>query len=227
RARLVGSLGQALRHGRGRAAVWLPDAGDRVERFSRALECATCGFAVRDPVPNLFSFNSPLDACETCRGFGRVIDIDLDLVIPDPGKALSDGTIKPWINRTRRMRRLLDFCERKKVPTKKPWGELTDRQKNFVIDGAGEYKGIRGWFRRLERKSYRMHVRVLLARYRAYLMCPECQGSRVKADALNYRIEAKDIAQVSAMSVGAAQRFFQELKPAGALDQVASLILDE
>jgi excinuclease ABC subunit A len=140
---------------------------------------------------------------------------------------LSAGAIKPWINRARRTRRLLDFCERKKIPTKKPWGELTDKQKNLVIEGDGEYKGIRGWFRRLERKSYRMHVRVLLARYRAYLLCPECQGSRLKTDGLHYRIDGKDIAQINAMSVGAAQRFFQELKPAGALDQVASLILDE
>ena len=100
------------------------------------------------------------------------------------------------------MRRLLDFCERKKVPTKKPWGELSDKQKQLVIDGDGDYKGIRGWFRRLERKSYRMHVRVLLARYRAYLPCPDCQGTRLKPDALHYRIDGKDIAQVNALSVG-------------------------
>src|SRR6266576_510005 len=225
--RILDSLEQAFHYGKGRLNLFLPQEEWRCEPFSNHLHCPHCDISYRDPVPNLFSFNSPLGACETCRGFGRVIDIDLDLVIPDPGKSLSDGAIKPWLNRTRRTRRLLDFCERKKVPTKKPWGELTDGQKNLVIDGDGEYKGIRGWFRRLERKSYRMHVRVLLARYRAYLMCPECQGSRVKADALNYRIEAKNIAQVSAMSVGAAQRFFQELKPAGAMDQVASLIREE
>ena len=225
--RIVDSLEQAFHYGKGRLNLFLPQEEWRREPFSNHLHCPHCEISYRDPVPNLFSFNSPLGACETCRGFGRVIDIDLDLVIPDPGKSLSDGAIKPWLNRTRRTRRLLDFCERKKVPTKKPWGELTDKQKALVIEGDGEYKGIRGWFRRLERKSYRMHVRVLLARYRAYLMCPECQGSRLKADALNYRIDGKDIAQVNAMSVGAAQRFFQELKPAGALDQVASLILDE
>ena len=225
--RILDSLEQAFHYGKGRLNLFLPQEEWRCEPFSNHLHCAHCDISYRDPVANLFSFNSPLGACETCRGFGRVIDIDLDLVIPDPGKSLSDGAIKPWLNRTRRTRRLLDFCERKKVPTKKPWGELTDGQKNLVIDGDGEYKGIRGWFRRLERKSYRMHVRVLLARYRAYLMCPECQGSRLKADALNYKIEGKDIAQVSAMSVGDAQQFFQQLKPAGALDQVASLILDE
>jgi excinuclease ABC subunit A len=225
--RITDSLEQAFHYGKGRLNLFLPHEHWRCEPFSNLLHCAHCDIAYRDPVPNLFSFNSPLGACETCRGFGRVIDIDLDLVIPDPGKSLSDGAIKPWVNRTRRTRRLLDFCERKKVPVKKPWGELSDKQKELVIDGDGEYKGIRGWFRRLERRSYRMHVRVLLARYRAYLMCPDCQGTRLKPDALNYRISGKDIAQVNAMSVGAAHVFFDELKPAGALDQVASLILDE
>src|SRR6266850_1451984 len=225
--RIVDSLEQAFHYGKGRLNLFLPQEEWRREPFSNHLHCPHCEISYRDPVPNLFSFNSPLGACETCRGFGRVIDIDLDLVIPDPGKSLSEGAIKPWINRTRRTRRLLDFCERKKVPTKKPWGELTDKQKALVIEGDGEYKGIRGWFRRLERKSYRMHVRVLLSRYRAYLLCPDCQGSRLKPDALHYRIEGKDIAQVNTMNVSEAQQFFQELKPAGALDQVASLILEE
>jgi len=156
-----------------------------------------------------------------------VIDIDLDLVIPDPSKPLSEGAIKPWVTKARRTRRLMEFCERKRIPTKKPFGELTGKQKQLIIDGDGDFKGIRGWFRRLERRSYRMHVRVMLARYRAYLLCPECQGSRLKPDALHYRIEGKDIAQINAMSVGAAHRFFSELKPTGAMDQVAGLILEE
>src|SRR6266542_4434817 len=225
--RISDSLEQAFHYGKGRLNLFLPHNDWRCEPFSNRLHCPHCNISYRDPVPNLFSFNSPLGACETCRGFGRVIDIDLDLVIPDPGKSLMDGAIKPWINRTRRTRRLLDFCERKKIPTKKCWRELTDKQRQLVTDGDGEYKGIRGWFRRLERRSYRMHVRVLLARYRAYLICPECQGSRLKADALNYRIDGQDIARVNAMSVGEAHGFFDKLKPAGALDQVASLILNE
>src|SRR4030095_379266 len=225
--RISDSLEQAFHYGKGRLNLFLPQDDWRCEPFSNRLHCPHCNISYRDPVPNLFSFNSPLGACETCRGFGRVIDIDLDLVIPDPGKSLMDGAIKPWCTGTRRTRRLLDFCERKKIPTKKSWRELTDKQRQLVIDGDGEYKGIRGWFRRLERRSYRMHVRVLLARYRAYLICPECQGSRLKADALNYRIDGQDIARVNAMSVGEAHGFFDKLKPAGALDQVASLILNE
>jgi len=225
--RIAGSLEQAFHYGKGRLNLFLPDQDWRCEPFSNQLHCPHCDIAYRDPVPNLFSFNSPLGACETCRGFGRVIDIDLDLVIPDPGKSLVEGAIRPWIHRKRRTKRLLDFCERKKISVKKPWRELSDAQRRLIIDGDGEYRGIRGWFRRLERRSYRMHVRVLLARYRAYLICPECHGRRVKADALHYRINGKDIAQVSAMNVGAAHEFFQQLKPVGGLDQVASLILDE
>ena len=225
--RILDSLEQAFHYGKGRLNFFLPQENWRREPFSNHLHCPHCDITYRDPTPNLFSFNSPLGACETCRGFGRVIDIDLDLVIPDPSKPLSEGAIKPWVTKARRTRRLMEFCERKRIPTKKPFGELTGKQKQLIIDGDGDFKGIRGWFRRLERRSYRMHVRVLLARYRAYLLCPECQGSRLKPDALHYRIEGKDIAQINAMSVGAAHRFFSELKPTGAMDQVAGLILEE
>src|SRR6185436_15554567 len=200
--RITDSLEQAFHYGKGRLNLFLPDQEWRREPFSNHLHCPHCDISYRDPVPNLFSFNSPLGACETCRGFGRIIDIDLDLVIPDPGKSLSDGAIRPWINRKRRVKRLLDYCESKNIPSKKSWGELSDAQRELIIDGDGEYRGIRGWFRRLERRSYRMHVRVLLARYRAYLICPECKGSRLKTDALNYRISGKDIAQINAMNVG-------------------------
>jgi excinuclease ABC subunit A len=227
RKRISDSLEQAFHYGKGNLSLFLPQDDWRREPFSNHLHCPHCDISYRDPTPNLFSFNSPLGACETCRGFGRVIDIDLDLVIPDPGKSLSEGAIKPWIHRARRTRRLLDFCERKKIPTKKPYGELTEKQKQLIVNGEGEFKGIRGWFRRLERRSYRMHVRVMLARYRAYLLCPDCQGSRLKPDALHYRIDGKHIAQINAMSVGEARRFFDALKPAGAADQVARLILDE
>ena len=225
--RILDSLEQAFHYGKGRLNFFLPQENWRREPFSNHLHCPHCDITYRDPTSNLFSFNSPLGACETCRGFGRVIDIDLDLVIPDPGKPLSEGAIKPWVTKARRTSRLMEFCERKRIPTKKPFGELTGKQKQLIIDGDGDFKGIRGWFRRLERRSYRMHVRVLLARYRAYLLCPECQGSRLKPDALHYRIEGKDIAQINAMSVGAAHRFFSELRPTGAMDQVAGLIVEE
>ena len=189
--RITGSLEQALQFGKGRLNLYYPEDGWRREPFSSHFHCPHCDLTYHDPTPNLFSFNSPLGACGTCRGFGRVIDIDLDLVIPDPTKSLGDGAIKPWKTKPRRTQRLMEFCESKKIPTKKPYGELSEKQKKLIVDGDGRFKGIRGWFQRLERKSYRMHVRVFLSRYRAYLLCPECRGSRLKPDALNFRVDGR------------------------------------
>ncbi|HXG50410.1 MAG TPA: excinuclease ABC subunit UvrA [candidate division Zixibacteria bacterium] len=225
--RILDSLEQAFHYGKGRLNLFFPREDWRREPFSAHLHCPHCDLAYPDPTPNLFSFNSPIGACETCRGFGRVMDIDLDLVIPDPGKSLADGAIRPWITRARRMQRLMEFCERKKIPVDKPFGHLTERQKRLIVDGEGTFPGIRGWFRRLERKSYRMHVRVLLSRYRAYLPCPECGGTRLKPAALHYRIDGKNIAEVNAMSVGEAARFFDGLRLAEGSDAVADLILAE
>ncbi|MGH7845685.1 MAG: excinuclease ABC subunit UvrA, partial [Candidatus Binatia bacterium] len=210
RKRITDSLEQAFRYGKGRLSLYFPNDGWRREPFSNHLHCPHCDISYRDAVPNLFSFNSPLGACETCRGFGRVIDIDLDLVIPDQSKSLADGAIKPWITeaRARRFKRFLDFCRRKRIPTKKPYRELSEKEKQLVLDGDGEFRGVRGWFRRMERRSYRMHVRVFLARYRGYFLCTQCQGSRLKPGALDYRIEGKNIADANAMSVGAAHGFF-------------------
>jgi excinuclease ABC subunit A len=227
RKRITDSLEQAFHFGKGKLHVYFPQEDWRYEPFSNRLHCPHCDLSYHDPVPNLFSFNSPLGACETCRGFGRVIDIDMDLVIPNPAKSLSEGAIKPWITKPRRFQRLMEFCERKRIPAKKPFMELSEKQKKLILEGDGEYKGVRGWFRRLERKSYRMHVRVFLSRYRTYLLCSQCQGTRLKPEALDFRIDGKNVAEINAMSVGEAHRFFQELKPPAPMDQVASLILDE
>ncbi len=232
RARLVESLEQALRHGRGRAAAHLPDAGDRIERFSSALECAACGFAVHDPVPNLFSFNSPLGACETCRGFGRVIDLDLELVIPDPRRSLAEGAVKPWSTKATGWERaeLLKFCKRRSIPTGVPWAALSPAQHALVLegDGRGRYPGVRGWFRWLEGRTYRMHVRVFLSRYRSYTPCAACGGARVKPEALDFRVGGLTIADVNRLLIGDAERFFAGLTlPAGQAEEVASLVLSE
>lgn len=227
--RILGSLEQAFHYGKGRLRLHFPEAGWSCEPFSNDLHCAHCEIRYRDPVPNLFSFNSPLGACETCRGFGRVIDIDIDRVVPDPGKSIAEGAIKPWTTeaRQRRFQRLLDFCRRRRIPLKKPWRDLTERQRRLVLDGDREYRGVLGWFRRMERKSYRMHVRVFLSRYRGYFPCPACQGARLRPEALDFRIAGKNVAEINAMSVGEAHRFFAELRLPSASDKVAGLVLDE
>ncbi len=232
RARLVDSLEQAFRHGRGRAAVVLLDERGRVERFSTALECAACGFVVREPVPNLFSFNSPLGACESCRGFGRTIDLDLDLVVPDPRRTIAEGAVKPWSTKATGWERgeLLKFCKRRRIPTTVPWGTLDPAERALVLDGdgRGHYPGIRGWFRWLEGRTYRMHVRVFLSRYRSYTLCPACEGARVKPEALDFRVGGRTIADVARLPIGEASRFFDALAlPAGQSEEVAAVILAE
>ncbi|MEB2283911.1 MAG: hypothetical protein B6D46_08485 [Polyangiaceae bacterium UTPRO1] len=228
RARLVASIEQALGYGKGRMWVAGPDPATRQE-FGSTLACLACGIAYRDPAPNLFSFNSPLGACDDCRGFGRVIDLDLDLVVPDVRKTLAGGAIKPWTtpSTTEERRELLAFCRRRKIPVDVPFGRLDDEQRRLVEEGDDRFFGIRGWFRWLERKTYKMHVRVLLSRYRSYRTCPTCGGSRVKPEALDYRVAGRTIADVNCMNVEQARAFFSQLAIDPEKDPPAALVAGE
>ena len=195
RARLVEALEAALAAGRGRAEAAVGDGPDTVRRFSAALECPRCHIAYRDPIPNLFSFNSPIGACDTCRGFGREMGIDYDLVVPDERLTLREGAIKPFQTKTYLpyQRYLLEQAERVGVPDDVPWRDLRPEEREWVIEGDGRRRdghwfGVRGYFAWLERKSYRMHIRVLLSRYRGYLPCEGCGGARLKPEALDWRL---------------------------------------
>ncbi len=228
RARLVASLEQALTYGKGR--LWVARVDDGVRReFGATLACTACSITYRDPTPNLFSFNSPLGACDDCRGFGRIIDLDLDLVIPDVSRTLEGGAIKPWTtpSTTEERRELLAFCRRQKIPTGVPLAHLDDVHRRLVEDGDHSFFGIRGWFRWLERKTYKMHVRVLLSRYRSYRTCPACAGCRVKPDALDFRIEQRSIADVNRMNVAEALAFFTGLAVDHEKDPASTLVLGE
>ena len=180
RARLVEAFESALAAGRGRAEAANGDGSGTVLRFSAALECPRCNIAYRDPIPNLFSFNSPIGACDTCRGFGREMGIDYDLVVPDESRSLRDGAVKPLQTKTYLpyQRYLLKQAERAGVPADVPWRELSPEERAWVIEGDGRRRedrwfGLHGFFNWLERKSYRMHIRVLLSRYRGYLPAPD------------------------------------------------------
>jgi excinuclease ABC subunit A len=229
KGRIVDSLEQAFRFGKGGLALVFPDEDNRREPHVTRLECPRCNIAYREPTSNLFSFNSPLGACETCRGFGRIIDLDLDLVIPDPRKTLAGGAIKPWSTRATEWERgeLLGFCRRKKIPTDVPFEQLSGRQRQLIIDGEGKYYGIRGWFRWLEGRTYRMHVRVFLSRYRSYRLCPACDGGRLKPEALLFRINGRSVADVQRMSVAEAAAFFDALQLRPSEEEIAHLILSE
>ena len=234
RKRATDSLEQAFQFGKGRLDLHDVEDGWRREGFSNRLHCAACDLSYAEPQPNLFSFNSPLGACESCHGFGRVIDLDLDLVIPDPSKSIAEGVIKPWTTRAARweLRELKKFCERRGIPLDRPFAELDEEDRRLIIDGEGswhdgKYYGIRGWFEWLERKSYKMHVRVFLARYRRYVTCADCQGTRLKPEGLNFLIAGRNIADVNRMSVAEAHAYFRSLELDAGRDQVAELVLHE
>jgi len=209
RDRIVEALETGLRHGHGQVSVHVLDA-DGVPgapwRFSSGLHCADCDIHYRETTPNHFSFNSPVGACETCRGFGRTQGIDYGLVVPDEHRSLADGAVKPWQTDAYRecQADLLRFARRRDIPADVPWKKLTKAQKNWVIDGEGDWDegvwyGARRFFAWLETKAYRMHIRVLLSRYRSYDECPDCGGARLKPEVLLWRLgSAADAAAVLA-----------------------------
>lgn len=227
--RIHDSLEQAFHYGKGRLTLILPDADHAEHAFSNQLECAACRITYREPVPNMFSFNSPLGACEACRGFGRTIDIDMELVVPDPTLSIKNGAIKPWRIKAAQWERreLLAFCQKKKINIATAWQNLSEEQRQLIMEGDGEYYGVRGWFRWLETKTYKMHVRVFLARYRGYFPCETCNGARLKPEALLYRIGDKTLAEINQLSVGDCYAFFRDLQLSIFQDQVAHLILEE
>ena len=227
RNRIADSLEQAFDFGRGKADVWF--GHDQHLSFSSSLECTHCHITYSGPSPNLFSFNSPVGACEACRGFGRIIDLDLDLVIPDPKLSIDEGAIRPWGERSKQrmeFRDLTAFCKRRKIPTDRPFQGLTKAQKSAIIKGTSSFYGIRGFFRWLERKTYKMHVRVFLSRYRSYKLCPECKGTRFKKEVLLYRVGGLNIGEVYGLSVAEAHSFFETLG-APQRDEATQLLLDE
>jgi excinuclease ABC subunit A len=183
RQRLTDSIETSYLEGGGSAwAVELLDGGPRVHLFSERFDCRTCGITYEDPQPRLFSFNNPFGACPICHGFGNIIELDIDLVVPDSAKSIQDGAIEPWSKPHYRaqLAELKKAARTRGVRVNVPWRDLTDDEKKFVIDGeeGGDYEGVRGFFRWLERKKYKVHVRVFLSRYRGYLTCPDCGGSR-------------------------------------------------
>ncbi|WP_302504260.1 excinuclease ABC subunit UvrA [Geoalkalibacter halelectricus] len=204
RARLVESLEAAFKVGHGRLSAVLFDGQNQPlasRRYSSELHCAECDLAYHDPQPNLFSFNSPVGACDTCRGFGRVLGIDYALVIPDADKSLAAGAVKPFQTQSNRecQEDLLRFAEQAGIDVDRPWRSLSAAQRDWVIHGEGRWEegqwyGVRGFFDWLEAKSYKMHIRVLLSKYRSYDRCPSCQGARLKPDALLWRLGDKPLA---------------------------------
>jgi excinuclease ABC subunit A len=235
RSRLVDSIEICYREGGGEAILeFVPDAaGNPAERlvFNERFECKSDGAIYQEPEPRLFSFNNPYGACPRCQGFGNTIDFDLNLVVPDPSKSLDDGAVEPW---TKPRYRVL-FQEAKKwarsrdIPTNVAWRHLTAEQRRLILEGdpANDFEGVKGFFSYLERKKYKLHVRVFLSRYRGYALCPECGGTRLRPEARAVRVAGKSITEICKLTVKEARVFFATLQLTDEQAKVADRILEE
>jgi excinuclease ABC subunit A len=185
----------------------------------QGLSCPQCAKPLETARAGLFSYESPVGACPTCRGFGRTLGVDLTKVLPDPSRTLDGGVVRPWRGDSTKWERaeLKKLCSRHGIPSNQPFSALTAAQQKLVLEGDGSwhkglFPGVIGWFKWLETKTYKMHVRVLLARYRSYDECAACQGRRLNATALSYRVGGLSIADYHALEIGEARARIDALK---------------
>jgi excinuclease ABC subunit A len=227
RSRIVESLETALREGGGRAIV--ERAGAEPLRVSERFECAGCERPAVEPQPRLFSFNNPFGACPACHGFGNLIEVDLDLVVPDKHKSLGAGAIEPWNKPHYRnlQAQLRRFARRRGIPLDVPWSFLDESHRRLVLEGDEDFSGVLGFFRWLEGRKYRVQVRAFLARYRGYQECPACLGARLRPEALRVTLAGRSIRDVSAMPVGEARRFLAGLELGETERAIAARVLHE
>ncbi len=201
----------------------------RRHRFSGEYECTSCHRPGKEPEPRLFSFNNPFGACPRCQGFGNTVDYDLNLVIPDKGLSLNDGAIDPW----NRPKYRSWFTELKKqaaalgIPMDVPWRDMSEAAREIVLRGKGGFEGVHGFFAQMEKKKYKLHVRVMLSKYRGYAECPECRGQRLRAEARAVRINGLNICQAAALTIAKAKEFFAGLKLSPMQEEIAGPILEE
>jgi excinuclease ABC subunit A len=235
RARLTDSIETAYVEGGGAAfAIELPSdsapaAAPTVHRFSERFECRECNIQYELPQPRLFSFNNPFGACPLCHGFGNIIELDMGLVVPDPSRSIQQNAIEPWSKPHYRTQLAeLKRAARGRVRLDVPWADLSDDEKRFVIDGDGaSFEGVKGFFRWLERKKYKVHVRVFLSRYRGYLTCPECGGARLRREARDVQVGGRTIDVVCAQTVREADAFFAGLQLSEKESAIADKVLRE
>ncbi|MFQ5604839.1 MAG: excinuclease ABC subunit UvrA [bacterium] len=225
--RLADSLELAFREGHGRVEVLVEN--QPAMRFSQAFECSRCQKDFIEPQPRLFSFNNPFGACPTCRGFGEAIELDLNLVIPDDSKSLEQGAVAPWNtpSHSNMIARMREFAQVHGIDLNQPWRELPEEHRRLIIEGGRPFPGIRGFFQRLERKKYKIGVRVFLSRYRGFISCPDCHKTRLRLEALFVQIAGKNIGEVSRLSIAEACTFFRELSLTKYEEEIARQILQE
>jgi len=226
--RLADSIETAFVEGDGYTHVYLLDS-KQLLHFAQHYECQNDRIRYEDPDPRMFSFNNPVGACPKCQGFGRSMGIDMDLVVPDPNKSIRQGTVHPWNSPRWRenLRDLLSIAREANIPVDVAFKQLTQKQLDVIMNGYNGFDGINKFFRFIERKSYKIHYRVFLSRYRGYTTCDECGGSRLRKDALNIRVAGKTIHDVVRMTIEEANEFFQRIKLSKYEQDIARRILEE
>jgi len=231
RSRIVDAIESCYRESGEVIFETAPKEGEaaRQIRFANRFECKSCNIRYEEPEPRLFSFNNPYGACPRCQGFGNTIDFDLDLVIPDKRKTLAQGAIEPWTKPKYRplYTELKRFAKQVEIPLDVPWMELDEEHQRTIISGEGRFPGVRGFFNHLERKKYKLHVRVFLSRYRGYSICSTCGGARLRVEARQVKINGKNICDVCKMTVEQAAQFFCEVKLTAQEAGIAEKLLEE
>ncbi len=240
RTRIVDAIETAYRES-GEVIFEMPESADqdaaagksarstRVLRFAQRFECKQCSLRYEEPEPRLFSFNNPYGACPRCQGFGNTIDFDPDLVIPDKMKTLADCPIEPWTKPKYRplFTDLKRFARSAGIPLDVPWADLEEEHKDLILKGEGKFLGVRGFFHYLERKKYKLHVRVFLSRYRGYSLCPECNGSRLRLEARQVKVQGRNICEACALTVEDTLRFFEQVELSPEEAEIADKLLEE
>jgi excinuclease ABC subunit A len=228
RARVADSLETAFNEGEGYVRIRLADSGEEW-RFSAAYECSLCHRAYPEPEPQLFSFNSPAGACPACQGFGRTTGIDPNLVVPNSSRTLAEGAVQPWTTpkHSKHYRDLARIAPAHGIPLDVPYRDLDAEQKRIVWDGVKGFAGVRGFFRMVEEKNYKMHYRILMARYRGYSICDACGGARLRPEALAVRVGGRTVGDLVRMPISELADFFSSLALTPYETDVARRILDE
>jgi len=239
RARAIEAIEAGLKFGQGKFNVY-PEGRDAPWRYSSGLHCADCDIHYSEPTPAAFSFNSPLGACETCRGFGRVIGVDFGLVVPNESLSLREGCVRPWQSPSFKdcQDDLVTYAKKRGIPLDISFKDLKEKEKTWVLEGEpewvswrkswpGVWYGVRRFFKWLESKAYKMHIRVLLSKYRAYTPCAACGGTRLKPDSMLWKVNGHSIHDLMLLPISTSKEFFDALQLPAPLDQATDLLLTE
>jgi excinuclease ABC subunit A len=226
RETLAESLETCFKEGEGRMSVVNAETNE-ISHFTQFYEC--CGIRYEEPEPRFFSFNNPFGACPVCQGFGRVIDYDIDLIVPNPNLSISEGAIAPWrsVKYSKYLRDLIRVAKNKNIPLDVPFIKLSNDKVELLRNGFDGFIGIDKFFEKLEEKTYKMHIRILLSKYRGYTKCSACRGSRLRREALQVKINDKSIADVVELSIEKILAFFNSLELTDYEKQIADRVYKE